>query len=243
MVIAKLSHNSLSAILLDLDDTILIDDAISKKAWLTVCDKFAPLAGGPGAAEIYRAIKEIADKYWSDPENHRRGRLDLKNARRHVVSMAFSSLGLKNMQLASDLADMFSFEKNQAITPFNGAIETLQALKDRGLRLALLTNGSSENQRSKIRRFGLEVYFDCILIEGEFGVGKPDERIFLSALEHLNASSSQAWMVGNDLDHDIAGAQKAGLYTVWVDIKAKGLPPASTVQPDRIIREINQLLS
>ena len=73
-------------------------------------------------------------------------------------------------------------------------------------------------------------------------MGKPDKRIFLHALERLNTSPKNAWMVGDNLDWDVAGAQQLGIYGIWVDWRGEGLPELSLVQPDRIIRNISELL-
>ena len=122
-----------------------------------------------------------------------------------------------------------------------GATETLRYLQSRGTRLALLTNGTKEFQRAKIDRFGLDTLFDCIVIEGEFGTGKPDQRGFSHALKTLDTLPSDAWMVGDNLHADIAGAQALNIYSIWVDWRASGLPAGSTVTPDYVIHSIAQL--
>jgi putative hydrolase of the HAD superfamily len=230
------------AVLLDLDDTILMDSGIGERLWLAACGKYAPLAGNISAVELRQVILKVANHYWSDPDNHRRGRLDLKAARRYVVSQAFLKIGLDNPEAARELADMFTAEKEKAITPFPGALETLDSLKSRGKRLGLLTNGASDAQRWKIDKFGLEPYFDYICIEGEFGVGKPNSRVFQGALNSLKVEASEACMIGNDLEHDISGAQRLEIPTVWVDIKGQGLPADASVRPDYTIRTLSDLM-
>ncbi len=224
-----------------MDDTILMDSGIGERIWQAACEKYAPLAGSISAVELRQAISTVANHYWHDPDNHRRGRLDLKASRRYVVSQAFLKIGLDNIEIAHKLADMFTAEKEKAITPFPGALETLDSFKKKGKSLGLLTNGASDAQRWKIDKFGLEPYFDYICIEGEFGVGKPDSRVFQSALNNLKVSASEACMIGNDLEHDIGGAQQLGIPTVWIDIKGQGLPSDASVQPDYIIRTLSEL--
>ena len=124
---------------------------------------------------------------------------------------------------------------------FPGAIDTMQYFRDQGVRLGLVTNGGSEMQRGKLERFGLEPYFDHMVIEEEFGVGKPDERVFRHMLEQFDVSAGDTWMVGDDLQRDISGAQALGLFTIWVDWRGNGLAESSPVRPDRIIRSIAEL--
>ena len=126
--------------------------------------------------------------------------------------------------------------------PFPGAIETLRRLRTANIRLGLITNGSADGQRAKIERFSLAGYFDHIQIEGEFGIGKPDARAFQNALETLQADPSEVWMVGDNLEFDIHGAQQVGIYAVWVDTQGSGLPDWTTVRPDMTIRALSDLI-
>jgi putative hydrolase of the HAD superfamily len=234
---------ALKAVLLDLDDTLIIDDALSEQSWKIACQKYAPLIGDINEEKLYDFIKAAGNRYWQDPEQHRRGRLNLYTARREVVRQAFAGLGLKLDKLADELADTYSLEKEKAITLVPGALETLQFLKRTGKSLALLTNGGPETQRRKITRFGLLPYFSVILIEGEFGVGKPDERVFRAALEKLEVGPEEACMVGDDLERDIAGALKSGICGIWVDWRGKGLPFEASTKPDGIIRRFPDLIN
>jgi putative hydrolase of the HAD superfamily len=129
------------------------------------------------------------------------------------------------------------------IQPFPNAIATLRHFRAQGIRLALLTNGASAPQRRKIEQFKLAPLFDCILIEGEFGVGKPDERVYRHALQQLNAQPHETWMVGDRLEWEVAAPQRAGIAGIWVDHKQVGLPPNSTIQPDHIVQNISELQS
>jgi putative hydrolase of the HAD superfamily len=230
------------AILLDLDDTIVTDDVISEETWRGVCRRFAPYVRECSSEELYDAIKNTAVGYWGDPRNHSKGRLNLVGTRREIVRLALRGIGIGDDEFADKLADTYSSEKESAITLIPGAIDTLRSFKEYGLRLAMITNGNSEVQRRKIRRFGLDAIFDFILIESEFGVGKPDARVFYTVLKELNVVASAACMIGDDLDRDIAGAQRLGIYSIWVDWRYSGLPLHSRIKPDCIINTLSQLI-
>jgi putative hydrolase of the HAD superfamily len=133
-------------------------------------------------------------------------------------------------------------EREDALQPFPGAIEALRHLRGQGVRLALITNGNADAQRRKIDRFDLSPLFDSILIEGEFGVGKPDERVYLHALDQLNVKPEEAWMVGDDLEWDVRAPQRLGMFAIWLDFAGRGLPESSLVRPDRIIRSLSELV-
>jgi HAD superfamily hydrolase (TIGR01458 family) len=74
-------------------------------------------------------------------------------------------------------------------------------------------------------------------------LGKPSPAYFESALEALDADPELAWMVGDDIDADVAGAQRHGMKTVLVRT-GKFRPDAverTTIRPDAIVSSIAQL--
>ena len=82
-----------------------------------------------------------------------------------------------------------------------------------------MTNGGVEQQRSKIKRFGLEGIFDVILVEGEIGFGKPDSQVYGMALDSLKLEPNTVWSVGDNLEWDVWGPQQLGIYGIWNDVK------------------------
>ena len=232
----------IKAILFDLDDTIVAWDVVSDESWKQVCHQFATQVEGLQADKLYTAIRETGGWYWSDPVRHRQGRVNLCAARREVVSIAVASLGINDRSLANEIADSYGIEREKAAFLFPKVIDVLHHFRNCGLKLALVTNGSSDIQRGKIERFGLAPCFDSILIEGEFGIGKPDERFFCRALEQVNVTAPEACMIGDDLERDIGGAQKLGIFGIWVDWRGGGLPKPTHIQPDGIIKTPSELL-
>jgi len=176
-----------------------------------------------------------------DPERHREGRLDLGAARREIVRMSLIEVGVDSSTLAGKIAEKYTRERDIGIQPFPDAIDTVRWLRDCGCRLALLTNGSGAAQRAKISRFGLNALFDSVLIEGEMGFGKPDHRVYAMALRALMVAAADAWMVGDNLEWDVAQPQRMRLFGIWVDAQGAGLPETAIVRPDRIVRTLSEL--
>lgn len=231
-----------SAILFDLDDTIVSFSAGKPNFWREGFLRHgSALACGVEAFEA--AVEAVSTDYWSDPARAHRGRLDLWRARRDIAALSCARLGLSAASVAHAIADHYTAEKERLVAPFPGAVETLVELRARGVRLGLVTNGSSEFQRKKLARFDLESLFEAIAIEGELGVGKPDPRPFLFVLERMRLQPGDACMVGDNLSADIAGAQALGMATVWNDHAGAGLPHQSAARPDRIIRHVADLLA
>jgi putative hydrolase of the HAD superfamily len=231
------------ALLLDLDDTILDDTSLVHDSWRVACathaDRFAPL----DAATVVEAIRTTSKWFWDDPDRHREGRLQLEAARREVVRLALADLGIADPDLSGCIGDAYSHRRDIGIEPLPDAIETVRWLRDSGRRLALLTNGAAVAQRRKIARFELADLFDEILVEGELGFGKPDERVYRRALSALAVTPSDAWMVGDNLEWDVAAPQRLGMCGVWIDVRGAGLPDPSAVTPNYIVRSLAGLRS
>ena len=231
------------AILLDLDDTILDDSSLVHECWREACagqaHRFAPL----DQAVIVDAIRTASRWYWGDADRHRSGRLELEAARREVVNIALAGLGIDDAPLAAAIGDGYSHRRDAGMEPLPEAIDTVRWLRDSGRRLALLTNGAGPAQRKKVVRFELADFFDVILIEGEMGFGKPDERVYQRALTALDVPPSDAWMVGDNLEWDVAAPQKLGISGIWIDLRGRGVPLESTVRPDHVVKGLSDVRS
>ena len=231
------------ALLLDLDDTILDDSGRVQESWLEACashaDRLAPL----DTAVVVGAIRKTSKWFWGDPDRHRTGRLQLDAARREVVRLALVDLGIDDPALACCIGDAYSHRRDVGMEPLPEAIDTVRWLRGSGRRLALLTNGAGEAQRRKIIRFQLADLFDAILVEGELGFGKPDARVYHRAVTALGVKPSDAWMVGDTLEWDVAAPQQLGMSGVWIDVRGRGLPAGTAVRPDHIVRALADLRS
>ena len=229
-----------SAVFFDLDGTILDWQSGMETTWRAACEEHCD--GSYTPAKLHEAIRARRTWFWDDPERSRTGRMNLDEACREIVRRAFADSGLQDRDLAHRIADDYRRRRIETIAPYAGAVETLAAIHARGTPMALLTNGNAANQRRSVDRYDLAQYFDCILIEGEFGVGKPDERVFRHALDAVSARPETTWMIGDNLEADIAPAIGMGMYSVWVDAAGDGLPADTPVRPDRIVRAISELV-
>lgn len=230
------------AILFDLDDTLLDDSSNTDAAWQVACDEGA--SSLVDAQQLHAAIDRMRAWYWADPARHRVGRADLGAARRTIVRLALDEVapGLPQADaVAERVAAIHDRLRNELRTLFPETIATLERLRGLDIRLALLTNGSARDQRAKLARFGLEPHFAYIHIEGEHEYGKPDERTYHHALLALGVQPHETWMVGDNLEWEVAAPQRLGIRGIWLDLTGAGLPPGSTVRPDRIIRSIAEL--
>ena len=80
-------------------------------------------------------------------------------------------------------------------------------------------------------------------LPGHGNAPKPYEpEAYAHAMETVGATAEECWIVGDNLEWEVAAPQKLGLYAVWHDHLGDGLPPGSEVRPDRIIQSLSELL-
>jgi putative hydrolase of the HAD superfamily len=232
------------AILFDLDDTILNDDAVSEESWRGTCENLENRVKPITSKELFSAINSERTIFWNNPINLQGGAWrNLFQARLTIVKIALIKLGIEDDELAQEIVITYNDLKAKSIRLVPNGERTLNELKARGIKLGLLTNGEAESQRAKVERLSLTAYFPVCLIEGEIGFGKPDSRIFQLALNSMHAQAAETWMLGDRLEFDIIGAQNMGMTGIWCDYQRKGLPLDSAIIPDATINDISELIN
>lgn len=157
---------------------------------------------------------------------------------------ALERVGVNDAQLAQRSAERYNAYRVKYFTLFPGAIDLLRSLRDRGVKLGIVTNGLSETHREKIALLRISEYFDAIFLSDEVGMVKPDPLLFAHACRTLGGAPARSAMVGDRYDRDIRGACEAGLFTVWLNVRHEGLPPGAA-PPDATcttIAEVGRIL-
>ena len=231
----------MKTLLVDLDDTLLDYSGGVDECWTAACEAIGASAGmetGP----LVESVRQARRWFWDDPERHRRERVNMLGAWSKIVAEGLARLGRPDAALAAAIAEDFAARRWDVMQLFPGVVDALDRLRGTGVTMALVTNGDRSQQRRKIERYDLARFFDVILIEGEFGVGKPEAAVYRHVLERLGVPAREAWMVGDHLEWDVAAPQRLGLRGIWVDREGAGLSPAAGVRPHRIIKEFPQVL-
>jgi putative hydrolase of the HAD superfamily len=212
---------TIDIVLFDLDDT-LHDDTL---AFTSAADEVArelAIEHGIDALALKQAYVAEADRFWhglsADQLKNRIGEM-----RERMWSSALRNVGLADESLALRSAARYHEYRKKYFTPFPGAVELLRSLRARGKRLGLVTNGFSETHREKIELLRLGEYFDALFLPDEVGMLKPDPLLFAHACRTLGGSPSASAMVGDRYERDIRGAAQAGLFTIWLNIRAERL--------------------
>ncbi|HYF78926.1 MAG TPA: HAD-IA family hydrolase [Symbiobacteriaceae bacterium] len=104
--------------------------------------------------------------------------------------------------------------KTEAVDP--EAIPLLEHLRDRGYRLAIVSNWDG-TLIDALRRTSLGGYFDAVLDSDVVGSRKPDTRIFEVACAATGVRPEEAVHIGDSPCADVAGAQAAGVRPLLLD--------------------------
>ena len=109
-----------------------------------------------------------------------------------------------------------NFDKNFGHTSVvhEGVPETLQLLSEK-YSLAMITNSRTKWQNAKIDSAGIRKYFRKIFISEEFGVEKPDRKIFDACVRSLNLKAEECLFIGDHPVKDIRGAINSGMKAFW----------------------------
>src|SRR4030081_3170598 len=154
---------------------------------------------------------------------------------------ALCAVGLDDRALALRCADEYVRARAGVLALSPGALDVLVALRERGCKLGLVTNGFAATHHDKIDRLGLRERMDAFFLPDEGGMVKPDPELFRLACRVLGSEPARTAMVGDRYARDIVGAHEAGLFTVLLDVHAIPVP-AGGPQPDALIASITDVL-
>jgi len=224
----------------DLDDTLIIEEASAADALLATTEA-AQKEYGINTGKLYETVRIRARElwhampiyqYWHDigissweglwvrfiEENEKNKELIRLIDTYQINAWHFALLDFRidNIEFAKKLAIKFNEERRKRHAVFPEVFEILERLfKD--YRLGIITNGLPDLQWEKIKGSKIENFFENVIISGDVGVRKPQETIFLTALNKFNSSIKDCVMIGNNLNTDILGASTIGLKSIWIN--------------------------
>jgi HAD superfamily hydrolase (TIGR01549 family) len=116
----------------------------------------------------------------------------------------------------------------------------LARLRTAGWKLAIVTNGTADNQLGKIQRTGLVEAVDAYALSGLEDIRKPDAGLFEIAARRCGMTLADGgWMVGDHPVADISGGRAAGLRTIWID---RGTWPGQEHEADHVVTDVLQAM-
>ena len=232
----------IKAVLFDLDGTLCDSDT----AWgIAVKETFQRLCQRePNVSEeaITEAWTTVHQKLF---QQLNAGKCSMAEVRDRRFRCLFKELSLPIDRAMEELSNFFCTRYLTGLRLYEDVtvLEELHAY-----HVGILTNGAhddhTDSQLSKVRHLGLSERIRSLTISGEIGVRKPNLEIFKVACERADVLPEEAIFIGDSVQNDIVGANRAGITSVLINRKSDVLiPKTADEQPDYTISNLHDILS
>jgi putative hydrolase of the HAD superfamily len=164
----------------------------------------------PTMYSLYEQLYEQDDSFWSDDVRAQAIWIEMYEYMASLLGLAPEL----HRKLAERVYDYYF--SPQAWKTYDDVIPLLDALKERGFKMGLISNWDSTLEPI-IKGLGLAHYFDPIISSAVARLHKPMPEIFLLALEHIGAKPENAMHIGDHVYADAKGAAGVGITPVLLD--------------------------
>lgn len=157
------------------------------------------------------------------------------------LETTYQFLGLeKSEEMIAKYREYNAIYHDQMIRLFDGVAETLKLLKQKGIRLAVVSTKRNDVLEKGIRHLKLEGLFEVVIGADDYTNFKPHPEPIYAAMAQLNCLHSTTIMVG-DNGHDILAAKNAGILSVFVGWSQKTSEEIAPFKPDLTVQTMNEL--
>lgn len=204
-------------ILFDLDNTLFSFESYWTQATMNTFYK-SNLTKKLPFGEFFSHYKHYDHHFW---ELHYQGCISLDEVRQlrliHTLKHFNQEIGIKEADIY--FRDFFN-NLIDLLKPNEEINEYLRELK-KTYQIGIITNGKSNEQRSKLVKLNLYEVFtnEEIFISEELGFEKPHRKAFHIPLSYYGLESEQALYIGDSWNNDVVGAINAGMSAVWINPK------------------------
>jgi putative hydrolase of the HAD superfamily len=229
------------AVLFDLDGTLYDERGGMQRSLEITLAEAARLEAGMDTRAAAALYVEVGRPIWEEADFTRpagAGGSRLVEIRSRVWGALLERLGVPATDgLAEHLAATYTKARASTHTLYPDSAPVLERLKGK-VRLGLVSNGLSEQQREKLRACGLADLLDPVLISEEVGLKKPDPGLFLRGVELSGCEPAETLFVGDSPHRDVAGARAAGLPVAWMRRYGESYP-AGQPEPDYVVDDLH----
>ena len=185
----------------------------------------------------------ILSRYYSDVkfEASRNGDMTMDEYHIYRIQEAAKDLGVF-LTGEQALSMQREYKKNQQKLQMSNITKSiLELAKENNVKLGIITNGPSEHQWSKITALGVESWInrENIIVSGDYGINKPDDRIFEIMKEKLQLPNDSLYYIGDSIENDVVGANNAGWKSIWINRYKQKLPKEVDIY--KIVENNNEL--
>jgi HAD superfamily hydrolase (TIGR01509 family) len=214
----------------DLDHTLAIDNRLERVALLRLLEILLREGGRP-VGTLADEIESIDDLL----ARQRHGEFSIDDAVRQFVAARGLEPSPRYVEFfRTSAVDMVA----EFVVALPGVAPMLESLRERGIAVAVLSNGWNPLQARKAQQAG---FAGKVLVSSEIGAQKPAPVAFERLLETLGTEPDRSWYVGDDPAGDVAGAQRLGMRAVWMNWERK-VYPSDLAPPAHTISDFSQLI-
>jgi pyrophosphatase PpaX len=154
----------------------------------------------------------------------------------------FEALAPENVDQMMEEYVKWNLENHDRLTSeFPGVSEVLKKLKERGLKMAIVSTKRNKTIHRGLDLMDAEGIFEVVIGLDDVTHAKPHPEPLQKAMDALGADPATTLMVG-DNSHDIEGGRNAGTLTAGVAWSAKGRAFMESLKPDYMLDAIEDLL-
>lgn len=214
------SEPSVKAVFFDLDGTLLDHVLAEQRAAQVLYEKYSSILRASTLEAFAKDWETASEKHM---DQFLRGNIGFEEQRRRRISdVVLHPVSHEEAdRIFSDY--LATYEANW--TPFPEVVDVLETLREREVRMSVITNGDSVQQKNKLQTLALAQFFEHILISGELGISKPSKEVFQTAADLMGCGTAECIHIGDSFDNDVKGAMGAGMPAVWLDRGGNGTPP------------------
>ena len=209
----------IKTIIFDIDDTLYSYWPIHPIA-LAAANKYC--------AELLGMKDHEIDKLYADAYREQIRLLGVNNAAIHDLLLRFQlcmeKKGINPLPHARKLYQIYWDSIIDHMIPMEGVHDFIRLAKDKGIRLGLGTDMTTDIQYRKLEKIGMIPYFDFIVTSEEAGFEKPHPYFFARCLQKAGCAPSECVMIGDNWDKDITGALGVGMKACWYHPKKDTYP-------------------
>jgi putative hydrolase of the HAD superfamily len=136
-----------------------------------------------------------------------------------------------------------AYRKAQAayVKPYPGTIKTLVRLKEKGMKIGIVSDAPSLNAWIRLVEMKLDDFFDVVVTLQDTGEKKPSKTPFMKAIREIGVKPANVLFVGDWPERDIRGAKALGMQTAFAKYGNTGKAKVST-GADYVLNRIDDLL-
>ena len=185
--------------------------------------------------DIYLKYHSVNDKLWKQVE---KGLITRKEVKLERFKQLFEYLGIFDADVEKISATFMEHICDEGIA-LNGAIKTLNALKDK-YSINIVTNGTAKVQLKRLTKSGIIRYIDKLYMSELIGYEKPRIEFFNAVLADIGDFDVKKYLViGDSLTADIAGAERIGIDACYLSPESND---TGDHRPKYIIKRIEELI-